>query len=167
MVATNLANAIKRNGGTVGVTASSAAAVVTVTAITGGGTAASNITLAEALAGANFTWSGSALTGGAGTPAQPTIFALNQLYKDTIANGGCQTSTQAVPATYWAYDTGAAGNAGTDDTIAGLSPVLSFYDNGQQVAFVQTNGGSSNAATCASQVEQHGVGGHDWVTRLP
>ncbi len=29
---------------------------------------------------------------GNGTKGQPTIFALNQLYADTVANGGCQTA---------------------------------------------------------------------------
>jgi hypothetical protein len=122
--ATNLANAIARNGGTVGLTATSAAGVVTVTSVTTAVTAA-NITPAETLS--NFTWG--AETGGAGTKGQPTVFALNQLYADTTANGGCQTATQAVPATYWSYNTGTGASANT-------SPVLSL--DGSQVAFTQT-----------------------------
>ena len=85
---------------------------------------------------ATFTWSGTE-TAGTAAPGQPTIFALNQLYKDTVANGGCQTSTQAVPATLWSYNTGVG-------ATADLSPVLSFYDNGAQVAFVQK---TSNVAS--------------------
>jgi hypothetical protein len=76
------------------------------------------------------------LAGGSGTPGQPTIFALNQLYADTT-NGGCQTPTQPVPATYWSYNTG-------DGAVADLSPVLSFWDNGAQVAFMQRSGGVSS-----------------------
>ena len=76
---------------------------------------------------------GGTLFNGSGTPGQPTIFALNQLYADTIANSGCQTSTQAVPATFWSYNTGTG-------AVADLSPVLSFYDNGAQVAFMQRSG---------------------------
>jgi hypothetical protein len=72
--ATNLASAITRNGGTVGVTASSNNATVTVTATTAG-TGGNGITLAEALS--NFTWSGN-LSGGSngatsGTSSPPTF----------------------------------------------------------------------------------------------
>ena len=125
--ATNLANAIRRNGGTVGLTATSAGAVVTVTSITAG-IVAGNITPAET--SAVFAWG--AEVAGTGTKGQPTIFALNQLYASTAA-GGCQTSTQAVPATYWAYNTGTG-------SVADLSPVLSL--NGDQVAFIQRTSGN-------------------------
>jgi hypothetical protein len=121
--AINLANAIARNGGTAGVTASSAAAVVTVTSLTSGTTP--NVTLAEGLG--RFTWAGTSLTGGSGTAGQPTIIAFNQLYK-----GACgTTATQPVPATFWAYNTG-------NGAVAQTSPVLS--GDGSQVAFVQTTG---------------------------
>jgi hypothetical protein len=123
--ATNLANAIARNGGTVGVTATSAAGVVTVTSITTAVTNG-NLTYAETLT--NFTLG--TQTAGTGTPGQPTIFALTFLYADTTANGGCQTPIQAVPVTWWSYNTGTG-------AVADLSPVLSFYDNGAQVAFMQ------------------------------
>lgn len=62
--ATNLAAAITRNGATVGVSAISAGAVVTVTALTTG-TGGNSITLAEGLNG--FTWAGTTLAGGAGS----------------------------------------------------------------------------------------------------
>lgn len=126
--ATNLANAIARNGGTVGVTATAAGGVVTITSITTA-IANANINTTEGLS--NFTLG--AETAGTGTKGQPTIFALNQLYPDTVANGGCQTPTQAVPATFWSYNTGTG-------AIADLSPVLSFFDNGAQVAFTQRVG---------------------------
>lgn len=117
--ATNLANAINRNGGTVGVTASSSTTVVTVTAFTWGNTG-SNITLAKTLT--NFTWAGASLSGGSGTAAQPTIFALNNLYSD------CGTATQGYPSVRWSYNTGIG-------ATADLSPAISI--NGDQVAFVQ------------------------------
>lgn len=99
--ATNLANAIARNGGTVGVTASASGVTVTMTSITTA-LAAANITVAKSLS--NFALAAS--VGGTGSKGQPTVFALNQLYADTVANGGCETATQAVPATLWAYTTG-------------------------------------------------------------
>jgi hypothetical protein len=59
--ATNLAAAIARNGGTVGVSATSSGAVVTVTA-TAAGNAGDGITLSEGLN--NFAWNGTTLAGG-------------------------------------------------------------------------------------------------------
>jgi hypothetical protein len=72
--ADNLAAAITRNGGTVGVTASANGATVTVTASTPG-TGANGVTLAETLS--NFSWSGN-LVGGtngttSGTSSPPTF----------------------------------------------------------------------------------------------
>ncbi len=120
ITATNLANAIARNGGTAGVSATSSGATVTVRAITAGTTP--NVTLAKSLTG--FTWAGSTLTGGSGTAGQATIVAFNQLYSS------CGTlPTQPLPATYWSYNTG-----GTAD----VSPVLSL--DGTQVAYVQRSG---------------------------
>lgn len=122
--ATNLANAIARNGGTAGVTATSAGAIVTVTSLTSGTTP--NVTLAETLSG--FTWAATTLTGGSGTAGQPTIIAFNQLYKGTTAPACGTTATQKVPATFWSYSTGTGAFAET-------SPVLSL--DGTQIAFVQ------------------------------
>jgi hypothetical protein len=70
--ATNLAAAITRNGGTVGVSANAAGAVVTVTATTLG-TGGNSITLAEGLS--NFTWSGSDLGGATDGTNSTTTFA--------------------------------------------------------------------------------------------
>jgi len=123
--ATNLAAAINRNGGAVGVTASSSTATVTVRAVTAVGTG-TNIAMGGTLTNIG-AWSSTAGTQG---PGQPTIFALNQLYADTQANGGCQTTPQAVPAVFWSYNTGTG-------AVADLAPALSFYDDGAQVAFMQ------------------------------
>jgi hypothetical protein len=70
--ATNLATAITTNGGTVGVTASSANGVVTVTDTTPG-TGGNAVTLAEGLG--NFSWAGATLTGGTNGTTSGTGFA--------------------------------------------------------------------------------------------
>ena len=131
--ATNLRDAINRNGGTVGVTATSSGAVVTVTAITHG-TGGNSIALAETITGTIFAWAGTTLAGGSGTAGQPTIVAFNKLYEGTSLCGG---ATGPTPATYWSYNTGIG-------AVTRTSPVLSYDDNGAQVAFVQSN--SSNQA---------------------
>ena len=115
--ATNLALAITRNGGTVGVTAMSAGAVVTVTA-TATGLTGNNITLQEGLD--NFTWAGSTLTGGADNSS---IIAYDNLYSS------CSGSN---PLIYWQY------NTITGNTIP-TSVVLS--GDGKQAAFVQNTSG--------------------------
>ena len=63
---------------------------------------------------------------GGGSSGQPTIVAFNQLYNTTC--NPTRSNTNA-PNVMWAYNTGAA--------ITETSPVLSYYDNGAQVAFVQ------------------------------
>ena len=130
-MATNLANAINRNGGTVGARSTSSGAVVTVTANTWGSTQNADITLAAGLTG--FAWAGANLASGSGTAAQPTIVALNQLYS------GCAgtDSTVVIPKTFWSYNTGAA-------ALTETSPALSL--NGDQVAFVQRASASSSAS---------------------
>ena len=109
--ATNLASAITRNGGTVGVTATALGPIVTITSITTS-LAGGDIDTSEDLS--NFFLA--VRSRGNGTPGQPTIFALNQLYADTVANGGCQTPTQAVPATYWSYNTSGTTYVGAAST---------------------------------------------------
>ena len=121
--AQNLANAINRNGGVVGVTASVSGAVVTYTAITQG-TGANSITDTSSVKG--FKWNSNNASGGTGTAGQPTVFAVNQLYSSCGV-----TATQPVPATYWSYNTGTG-------AFAELSPVLSL--DGSQVAFIQRSG---------------------------
>jgi hypothetical protein len=109
--AANLANAIARNGGIVGVTATANGGDVTITSITTS-LAGGDIDTNEDLS--NFRKTGESR--GNGTEGQPVIFALNQLYADTVANGGCQTPTQAVPATYWSYNTSGTTYAGAAST---------------------------------------------------
>ena len=123
--ATNLADAINRNANTVGVTATSAAAVVTVTAMTYG-SAGNSVTLAENIAGTVFSWAGTTLAGGTGTAGQPTVIAFNQLYSSCGAT---------VPATFWSYNTG-------DAAVTQTSPALSL--DGTQVAFVQSAGSAAS-----------------------
>lgn len=74
-----------------------------------------------------------AILSGDGDAGQPTIIAFNQLYQDSTT--GCngpwnQNGATKAPNTMWAYNTGIGYTAET-------SPVLSFHDDGRQVAFVQ------------------------------
>jgi len=125
ITATNLADAIDRNGSSVGVTATSAADVVTVTA-TSTGAQGNAITLAEGLS--NFTWAGATLTGGVG---RGNIVAFNQLYSTQGSAGGL--CNQDGPSVYWSYFTG-TGRART-------SVVLSL--DGTKVAFVESSPGGA------------------------
>jgi hypothetical protein len=67
-------------------------------------------------------------TGTAGTSSTASIIALYNLYSYPLCSSGL-----GIPATYWAFDTG-----GTIST----SPVIS--GDGSQVAFVQSNGGTTS-----------------------
>jgi hypothetical protein len=130
--AANLRDAIIRNGASVGVTAASAAGVVTVTATTNG--AGGNlITLAKSVG--LFTWAGATLAGGAGTA---NIVAFNQLYasQPPVGTDFCNP-TLPRPAVYWSYSTG----TGTAVT----SVVLSL--DGTKVAFVENVPGVGGTAT--------------------
>jgi hypothetical protein len=134
VTATNLAAAIARNGGTAGVTATNPSNnFVTISSLATGPTP--NITIATTLA--NIT--GIAITAGTGAAGQPTIVGFNQLYSS------CGTipllpapQTQAVPATFWSYNTG-------NGTLIQTSPVLSI--DGTQIAFVQGTGTAGTTAT--------------------
>ncbi len=74
-------------------------------------------------------------TGAAGTAAQATVIAFNNLYVG--ASGGCAITN---PTVYWAFNTPPGGVA-ADSATANLSPVFSY--DGMQVAFVETYGGTS------------------------
>jgi hypothetical protein len=138
--ATNLAAAINRNNfatlgsGHVKVMASSAGAVVTVTASKDGVTAMDGvegnaITLARAVVPAgSFTWAGGALAGGAG---RGNIVAFNNLYSTQGAAGGL--CNQNGPLVYWSYFTG-TGTAATSVVLSG---------DGTKVAFVEVSGGGA------------------------
>jgi hypothetical protein len=119
--ATNLAAAINMtgNGSFVGVSATSAGAVVTITATTLVGPAGNSIT--TGITGTpSFTWAFGNFVNGASGVA--TVAAFSNLYSS------CSGS---VPSPYWAYNTGTGATAAT-------SVVLS--NDGQQVAFVQNTG---------------------------
>ncbi len=76
-------------------------------------------------------------TATAGSAAQPTIVAYNNVYKTTC--------TGTVPRVFWSYDTSnQSGSGGSPGTVK-TSPVLSYFDGGQQVAFVQTRSNNSHA----------------------
>ncbi len=117
--AANLVLAINRNNATIGVNATSAAGVVTITAAATG-PAGNAIALAETMT--NFTISGATLTGGSN--GQASVVAFDNLYT------GCPTTSKTVPSIYFQYDTG--GTVVTSVTLSG---------DGSQLAFVQTQGG--------------------------
>lgn len=118
--ATNLAAAISRNGAAVGVTATSAAAVVTITALADG-LEGNLITLAKTLT--HSTLGGATLAGGVGTAS---IVAFNNLYSTQGAAGGL--CDQNGPSVYWSYFTG----TGTASTSVVLS------EDGTKVAYVES-----------------------------
>ena len=120
--AANLASAITRNGGTVGVTATSIGAVVTVTANTPG-TSGNSITLAGTLS--FFTWAGGTLTGGA--DGQANLVGIKNLYSGP--SGLCGSA----PTVLFSYQVG----TGTVRT----SPVLSL--DGTKVAYMESISGGS------------------------
>jgi hypothetical protein len=116
--ATNLAAAITRNGGTVGVTAGSAGGMVTVTATTPGASGDS-ITLASTLS--NFSWNSGTLTGGAN--GQANLVGITNLYSGT--GGLCGAN----PTILFSYEVG----TGTVET----SPALS--NDGTKIAYVESS----------------------------
>lgn len=120
--ATNLANAINSNNGTIAVTAtanSPANGQVTISA-NSAGTAGDSITVTNNIALLSFPFT-SLVDGATGVP---TIVAYDNLY----------TSCGTVPSTYWAY------NTGTGNSIV-TSPALS--GDGLQVAVIQNTGAAS------------------------
>jgi hypothetical protein len=71
-----------------------------------------------------------AAVAGDGISGQPSILAFNQLYNTTCNSGRINTNA---PNVMWAYNTGINYRVET-------SPVLSYYDDGRQVAYIQRNG---------------------------
>jgi hypothetical protein len=128
--ATHLAAAVNRWTQLTGYTASSSAAQVTITAVTRGPAPNRATLVTEALS----QFPAFTATDGTLGAGQASIIAFNQLYNGAAVLGGCNAGQTTVgwPNVYWAYNTG-----GTVRT----SPVLSYFDNGQQVAFIQSNGG--------------------------
>ncbi len=159
--ATNLASAITRNGGTVGVTATALGAIVTITSITTS-LAGGDIDTSEDLS--NFFLA--VRSRGNGTPGQPTIFALNQLYADTVANGGCQTPTQAVPATYWSYNTSGTTYVGAASTPDFGPPGTTRYGPLSGACSVLA-ASTFNGASCDTIATRGIVRGFSAITGIP
>lgn len=120
--AINIAAAVERARGQTGVRAVRSGTSITLERLTAG-TSATFVT--ETLGNTTL----GAVAGASGTAGQPTIVAFNQLYKNNCAqpHGGNK------PNVMWSYNTG-------NGFIVETSPVLSYYDNGAQTAFVQRNG---------------------------
>lgn len=124
--AANLRAAINRWSGQTGFVADAATnAVVTVRSLTTGDITDSYVTsnLSNVTGPGGFHGTGT-------TAGQPTIIAFNQLYNTT-----CDASRDNAnaPNVMWSYNTGA-------NYVVETSPVLSWHDDGRQVAFVQRNG---------------------------
>jgi hypothetical protein len=122
--ATNLRDAINRNGAGVGVTASSAGGVVTVTAAATGGDG-NLITLATNMGALQFTWAGSNLTGGVGTA---NIVAFNQLYASQSGGLPAGLCGSSGPSVYWSYFTG-TGTTVTSVVLSGDGAKVAFVEN--------------------------------------
>jgi hypothetical protein len=138
--ATNLAAAIARNGGGVGVTATSSQQIVVVTATTAG-TAGNSITLSTTINSSNFTWGGSTLDGGAAAPG--TIIAFNNLYSTQNGATPAGLCGSAGPSLLFSYNTDIGTNGtGTTTGAALTSPVLSL--DGSKIAYVES--GATNHA---------------------
>ena len=128
--ANNLAAAVNLWSAQTGITASSNNVdTVTFSRTTGGNSA--TIPITDGLS--NFSLGVTAA--GTGAPGQPTIVAFNQLYQGVGACNGAWNANGAVkaPNVLFAYNTG-------NGFITETSPVLSYYDDGKQVAFLQRSG---------------------------
>ena len=128
--ATNLAAAVNRFSGQTGISATSNAGVVTFSRNTTGNTATIPIDISDL--GNSSQNNG---TNGTLTPGQPTIIAFNQLYQGVGACNGTwnQNGATKAPNVLWAYNTG-------NGAVVETSPVLSYFDDGQQAAFIQRTG---------------------------
>ena len=128
--AANLRNAINRFTNQTGYRAESSGASITIFSVTTGNVPDNAV--AETLnnfAGDN-AWPGS---NGTGTPGQATMVAFNQLYQGSCNGSWNQNGATKAPNTMWAYNTGTG-------YVVETSPVLSYEDDGKQVAFIQRNG---------------------------
>jgi hypothetical protein len=130
--ATSLKDAINEWTGTTGITASGIGSSIILTSNSAG---PGTISVTHNIS--NLTQPLTA-TAGTGTGGQPTIVAFNQLYKGDPLSGGCGavTATDVYrPAVMFSYNTGTG-------AIARTSPVISYFDGGKQIAFVQSSSGS-------------------------
>lgn len=129
--ATNLAAAVNRFTHQTGISATSNAGAVTFSRTSGGNS--TTIPITNGLNNFNI----GATANGTGAPGQPTLIAFNQLYQGTGA-GACngswnQNGATKAPNVMWAYNTGTG-------YVVETSPVLSYEDDGKQVAFIQRSG---------------------------
>lgn len=151
--ATNLALAVNRFSGQTGISATSSGAVVTLSQNTFG----NNNTLPITNNLGNTTLSGN--LNGDGAFGQPTVIAFNQLYQGTGTSapaGPCngtwnQDGATKAPNVLWAYNTGVG-------AVAETSPVLSYLDNGRQVAFIQRTGNTLELVLLKPQAGQGTAG---------
>ena len=125
--AVNIAAAINRNGGVVGVASTSSGSTVTVST-TRVGPQGNNVQVSRTVTG--YSWGASNLSGGSGTPSQGNLVAFNQLYK-TTCDDTASPPVRRVPNTLFYYNTSTGG-------VVDTSPVLSL--DGKQVAFTERNG---------------------------
>jgi hypothetical protein len=159
--ATNLRDAIIRNGAATGVTASSAAGVVTVTALNNG-SQGNLTTLAEGLS--NFTWAGATLTGGLGTG---NIVAFNNLYSTQGSAGGL--CNQDGPSVYWSYFTG-TGQALTSVVLSGDGSKLAFVENaagGATLRILKWKSGQGSGAGYPVAPDTTLAAGQNWTSNCP
>ena len=160
--ATNLAHAIARNGGTVGVTATASSGRVNLASIT---TSVRGVDINFPNNLSNFRLARD--VPGIGTSGQPTIFALNHLYADTT-NGGCQTTpTQAVPATYWSYNTSGTTYAGAASTQDFGPPGTSRYGPLSGACSALATSTHTTGSPCDTIVTRGIVRGFSATTGLP
>jgi hypothetical protein len=160
-VAANLAAAIVRNGAGVGVTATSAAGVVTVTA-SANGSEGNLITLAEGLS--NFTWTAATLAGGVGTG---NIVAFNKLYTTQGSVGGL--CNQDGPSVYWSYFTG-TGTAVTSVVLSGDGTKVAFVENVAGIAtlrILKWKAGEGTGAGYPVAPTTTLTAGQNWTTNCP
>ena len=125
----NLRDAINRWSSQTGFVATGTNATVIVTSNTAGDI--NNGSVSETLDN-DFDF---ARTAGSGTAGQPTIIAFNQLYQGVGACNGSwnQNGATKAPNVLWAYNTG-------NGAVVETSPVLSYFDDAKQAAFIQRTG---------------------------
>lgn len=127
--ATNLRDAVNRWSGQTGFRATGTNATVTIISNTAGDINNSSVTSGLTNINFNRTYPGSGTT----TAGQPTIIAFNHLYDGFCPAGATGRDNANAPNVMWAYNTGTG-------YVTETSPVLSYTDGGQQVAFLQRNG---------------------------
>ena len=127
--ADNLRNAINRWSGQTGFRATGTGSTVTVISNTAGNINGNAVS--EGLT--NFGFTNSYPGSGTTNPGQPTIIAFNQVYDGFCPAGATGRDAADAPNVMWAYNTGTG-------YVPETSPVLSYNDEGQQVAFLQRNG---------------------------